>query len=248
MRFLVVLYFFPLFLYSQNELPYKIGEYSEYTISFRGLKVGSAHLEILEKRQIDKKDVFHIIGKGRTTLFFDVFFKVRDVYETYLDISKIRPVKFFRDIYEGGYKKKQMYIFKHSEEKVFYKDTQQDIYKTTQDMLSSLYFARTFNKDTLNKNTSFYIPIFMDEENHFLEIRYLYNEEVLTKFGKINCMVFNPKMQEGRVFEDGETMKIWISDDENHLLIKVETKIWAGLIKALMVDYRNLKNPLSISK
>ena len=31
-------------------------------------------------------------------------------------------------------------------------------------------------------------------------------------------MVFQPKMQEGRVFEDGEEMKIWISDDKNHLL------------------------------
>ena len=115
-------------------------------------------------------------------------------------------------------------------------------------MLSALYFARTFNKDTLNQTTSFFIPIFMDEENYFLEIKYLYNENVSTKFGKINCMVFKPKMQEGRVFQDGEKMKIWISNDKNHLLIKVETKIWTGLIKAILVKYKNLKYPLSISK
>ena len=53
-----------------------------------------------------------------------------------------------------------------------------------------------------------------------------------TKIGKINCMVFKPIMQEGRVFEDGEQMKVWISDDDNRLLIKVETEIWAGTIKA----------------
>ena len=55
-------------------------------------------------------------------------------------------------------------------------------------------------------------------------------------------------MQEGRVFEDGEDMKIWISDDENKMLYKVETKIWTGLIKAILVKHKNLKYPLSISK
>ena len=248
MRFVLIFFIFPLVIFCQNELPYKVGEYSEYNISFNSLKVGSAQLEILEDTQIKNKGVFHIIGKGKTTFFFDLFFKVRDVYETYLDTSRVLPIKFSRDIYEGGYTKKQQYRFKHSEEKVFYEKTQQDIYKNTQDMLSALYFARTFNKDTLNQTTSFFIPIFMDEENYFLEIKYLYNENVSTKFGKINCMVFKPKMQEGRVFEDGEKMKIWISNDKNHLLIKVETKIWTGLIKAILVKHKNLKYPLSISK
>ena len=59
-------------------------------------------------------------------------------------------------------------------------------------------------------------------------------------------MVFQPKMQEGRVFENGEEMKIWISDDTNHLLVKVEAKIWAGTIKAVLDDYKELKYPLSI--
>jgi hypothetical protein len=67
-----------------------------------------------------------------------------------------------------------------------------------------------------------------------------------TKWGKIDCMVFQPKMQEGRVFEDGEKMKIWITDDANHLLLKVETEIFVGTIKAVLEDYKELKNPLSI--
>ena len=41
-------------------------------------------------------------------------------------------------------------------------------------------------------------------------------------------------------------MKIWISDDANHLLLKVEAKIWAGTIKAILDDYKELKYPLSM--
>ena len=88
----------------------------------------------------------------------------------------------------------------------------------------------------------------MDEENYLLEVLYLHNEKLKTNFGEIDCMVFKPKMQEGRVFQDGEKMKVWISDDKNRLLIKVETQIWAGLIKASLVKYQELKVPLSIIK
>lgn len=244
----LALFLFPLTTYSQSDLPYKVGEYSAFNISFKGIKVGSAEMKIEKQIKINGVSTFHIIGKGRTASFFDWFFKVRDVYETYLDTSKIRPVKFVRDIHEGGYEKKQQYIFKHSAGKVFWKDTSHVIFPTTQDMLSALFYARTFNKNDLLQKKSFFVPIFMDEENYSLEILYLKDEKVKTNFGEVNCMVFKPKMQEGRVFEDGEEMKIWISDDRNHLLVKVETQIWAGSIKAILVKHQGVKYPLSISK
>ena len=244
----LALFLFPLTTYSQSDLPYKVGEYSAFDISFGGIKVGSAEMKIEKQIKINGVSTFHIVGKGRTASFFDWFFKVRDVYETYLDTSKIRPVKFVRDIHEGGYEKKQQYIFKHSVGKVFWKDTSYVIFPTTQDMLSALFYARTFNKNDLLQKKSFFVPIFMDEENYSLEILYLKDEKVKTNFGEVNCMVFKPKMQEGRVFEDGEEMKIWISDDRNHLLVKVETQIWAGSIKAILVKHQGVKYPLSISK
>ena len=244
----LALFLLPLTTYSQSDLPYKVGEYSAFDISFGGIKVGSAEMKIEKQIKINGVSTFHIVGKGKTASFFDWFFKVRDVYETYLDTSKIRPVKFVRDIHEGGYEKKQQYIFKHSAGKVFWKDTSHVIFPATQDMLSALFYARTFNKNDLLQKKSFFVPIFMDEENYSLEILYLKDEKVKTNFGEVNCMVFKPKMQEGRVFEDGEEMKIWISDDRNHLLVKVETQIWAGSIKAILVKHQGVKYPLSISK
>ena len=86
----------------------------------------------------------------------------------------------------------------------------------------------------------------MDEKEYILEIKYLGNEILHTNFGKIECMVFRPKMQKGRIFADEEEMKIWISDDLNRFLIKVETKIWAGKIKAILTKYEGNKFPLSI--
>jgi len=232
--------------FSQTNLPYKASEYVAYKIYFGAINVGSAELEIKEIISVNNKPSFHIIGKGRTAPFFDWFFKVRDVYETFIDTSNLLPLVFSREVNEGGYLISQHYNFNHKKSNVVTKDSTFNIPFNTQDMLSAFFYARTFNKKIVLNGGSFYVPIFMDDENYFLEIKYLKNEIIETKWGKIDCMVFKPKMQEGRIFEDGEEMKIWITDDKNHLLLRVETKIWTGLIKAVLEEYKYVKYPLSI--
>ena len=234
------------FVYSQTTLPYKVGEYTAYKVSFGPIWVGYADLEITEITTINHRPSFHIIGKGKTAPFFDWFFKVRDVYETFIDTTTLLPLEFKRAVNEGGHLINQQYSFNHKDSNVVTQDNTLVIPINAQDMLSALFYARTFKKDSILDGASFYVPIFMDDENYHLEIKYLENEILDTKWGKLDCMVFQPKMQEGRVFEDGEEMKIWITDDENHLLVRVETKIWTGTIKAVLDDYKELKYPLSI--
>jgi hypothetical protein len=40
-------------------------------------------------------------------------------------------------------------------------------------------------------------------------------------------------------------MKIWFTDDQNHLPVQVETKIQVGSVKALLLEAKSLKYPLS---
>ena len=236
-------------VFSQTEFPYGAGEHAAYKLYFGSIFVGHAELEVKEITSIKGVPSFHVIGKGRTNTFFDIFFKVRDVYQTFIDSSTLLPVQFKRDVNEGGYLINQNYVFNHKENKVITKDSIFFIPENTQDMLSAFFYARTFKKEiVLAKTNMFEIPIFIDEDNSRIEIRYLRNEIINTKWGKINCMVFQPIMQEGRVFENGEEMKIWVSDDSNHLLIKVEAKIWAGRVGAMLEAYEGLKHPFSIVK
>ena len=243
---LIAFILFSFLSFSQNNLPYDIGEYASYTISFGAINVGYAELEVKEIISVNNKPSFHIIGKGRTAPFFDWVFKVRDVYETFIDTLSRLPIEFNREVREGGHAISQHYNFNHKNHIVATTDSVFNIPIQTQDMLSAFFYARTFKKESIFSGESFYVPIFMDDENYLLEIQYLNNEIIKTKWGKVDCMVFKPKMQEGRVFQDGEEMKIWITDDRNHLLLRVETKIWAGLIKAVLEEYRNVRYPMSI--
>ncbi len=243
---ILILFFIPVVFFAQSKLPYIVGEHLKFDVSFGPVHVGFAELIVSNQITTNKKSTFCVKGTGRTAFFFDWFFKVRDHYETHIDTSTLLPVKFIRNVQEGGHFINQEYDFYHKENIVQTQDSMFFIPNNAQDMLSAFFYARTFKKHELNTKQVFNIPIFMDDEMYFLEIRYLNNEILETEWGKIDCMVFKPKMQEGRVFQDGEQMKVWISNDKNHLLLKVETKIWAGSIKAVLKDYKGTAYPLSI--
>ena len=150
---------------------------------------------------------------------------------------------------EGGYIIKQNYLFNAKKNEVLAEDSIYQIPKQTQDMLSGFYFTRALlNNQNVQQDSIIKINVFMDEENYPMQIKYVKNELIKTKWGKINCMVFIHQLQEGRVFKEEEEMKIWISDDENKLMIKVETKIIVGVIKAELSSFKGLKYPLSITE
>ena len=123
-------------------------------------------------------------------------------------------------------------MFSHLENIVTTRDSTYYIFDNTQDMLSAFFYSRTLNKEVLKNSPDniFEIPIFIDEEIYNIKVRYLGNELVETHWGLVDCMLFQPYMQRGRIFEKEEEMKIWITDDENRILVKAETAIWAGII------------------
>ena len=49
------------------------------------------------------------------------------------------------------------------------------------------------------------------------------------------------------MFKNEDDLTIWISDDKNRLLVKVELGIWVGSIDAVIANAKNIKFPLSIT-
>ena len=56
---------------------------------------------------------------------------------------------------------------------------------------------------------------------------------------------FKPLLIKGSIFEGGEKMNVWVSDDRNHLLLRAESPISVGSIKVDMMSYKNLRYPLT---
>ncbi|MFX6118646.1 DUF3108 domain-containing protein, partial [Acinetobacter baumannii] len=84
-----------------------------------------------------------------------------------------------------------------------------------QDVLSSIYYARNINFDKYKAEDKIPFDMFLDNEVYHLYIKYLGKETVKTKYGKFRAIKFKPLLIKGTIFEGGEKMTVWVSDDPN---------------------------------
>lgn len=226
---------------------FREGEVLTYRMHYGLINAGVAVLEVKpEIIKVNGRKVYHIVGNGYTTGTTDWFFKVRDRYETYMDKDALLPWLFVRRVDEGGYKFGQDYAFNHYTKKVDIGNNQKfDVPMGVQDMVSAFYSARNLDLSNARQGDIFSIECFVDKELWPLKIRYTGKETIETELGKIRCLTFQPIVQKGRVFKKDEDLTVWISDDNNHIPMRVKANVLVGSIKMDIVSVKNLANPLS---
>lgn len=227
---------------------FKAGEEVTFTVYYAvagiyvnaGTAVFSSTLETLNNRP-----VYHIIGDGKTNSSYDWVYKVRDKYETYVDTATLQPLKFIRNVNEGGFKKYENISFNRNANTAITTDGVFKVPDCVQDVLSAVYYSRSidFNKFRVDDKITF--PMFLDNQVYNMYIRYLGKEEVKTKYGKFRAIKFKPLLLEGTIFKGGETMTVWVSDDANHIPLRIESPIVVGKVKIDMMGYKNLRHPLT---
>jgi hypothetical protein len=240
----------PFAMFSQKA--FQEGEWLKFRVYYGIFNTSSATLEVTNA-SLNNKDVFHVIGKGKSTGLLHLFFKVDDNYETYIDKNSSLPYRFIRKIDEGGHTKdlqidfnqelNKAYVFdrKHNENNTF--TTQKDVH----DMLSSIYYIRnSLNENKLVNGQEFNMNMFFDNENHNFKLKFLGREVINTKFGKVATLKFRPYVMAGRVFKEEEALTLWLTDDKNKMPIKIKAELTVGALNADLEEFKGLKNPFVI--
>lgn len=227
---------------------FKSGEQLSYVVyySLVGLYVnaGNATVTVVPER-LNNKPIYHIIGEGKTNNSYDWISRVNDRFESYIDTATMQPIKFTRKIEEGNHRKFETIAFNRSANTVV---TNEGVYKVPpciQDVVSSLYYARNINFDKYKPGDKISFNMFLDGEIFNMYIRYMGKETVKTRYGKFRAIHFKPLLIKGTVFEGGEKMHVWVSDDGNKIPLRVESPLAVGSIKVDMMSYRNLRYPLT---
>jgi len=215
-----------------------------YTIAGAYIGVGEAVFSYT-LQELNNKVVYHAIAEGKTYSFYDKIYKVRDRYESYLDTGTLQSYKFIRTVSEGNYK-----IYENT---AFLKDvgtavTKDGVYKVpscVQDVMSAITFTRNLDFTHLKVNDNIPFDMFLDKEVHHLSIRYLGKETIRTKYAKFRAIRLSASVIKSNIFSGDEKMTVWISDDPNHVALRVQSPILIGKVKIDMVDCKNLRYPLS---
>jgi hypothetical protein len=227
---------------------FQSGEHITYTVFYSvvGLYVNAGTAAFTTSLdRINNKTAYHVVATGASNPSYDWIFKVRDRYETYFDTTNLQPLKFIRNVDEGGYKTLENVTFNQVTNTAI---TTKGVYKVpscVQDVLSSIYYARNINFDRYKVDDKIPFTLFLDDKIYPLYIRYMGKEVIKTKYGKFRSIKFRPLLVKGTIFAGGEKMLVWVSDDANHIPLRVESPITVGSVKVDMMEYKNLRHPFS---
>lgn len=251
---IIIIFFVPAFLNAQvknEEIPntaYKSGEQLKYLVHFGFIDGGVASL-VMEELEVSGKKIHHAKAIGKSVGVTDRLFKVRDVYETFIDANNGLPVKAIRDITEDKYKYYDEVLFNRKENFVITKRKGKvKVPENTVDILSAFYYARRTMFSDLKQGDVLKIDTYFDDGIFTLEIRYKGTETIKTKMGKVNCLKFCPVVEPGRIFDTENDVTIWISNDKNFLPVRIQFDLIVGSLKCDLIEYQNLKNNFAISK
>jgi hypothetical protein len=213
---------------------FKEGEKVTYKVYYNmgALWIGAGIAEFNTKLvDYNGKKAYHITGDGKTLKSYEWFYKVRDRYETYLDVSTLLPMKFLRNVNEGGFKIHNNVTFNQTMGQAISTNGSFKVPPCVQDVLSAIYYARNIDYSKYKAGDKIPFSMFLDDQVYNLFIRYQGKERITTKYGTFNTIKISPLLISGTIFKDGEKM--------------MDSPILVGSIKVDMIGYEHLRNPLT---
>ncbi|MCX6189603.1 MAG: DUF3108 domain-containing protein [Bacteroidetes bacterium] len=226
-----------------NNIAFSAGESIEFRIHYGFVTAGYGSIKVLPyTEKVKGREVYHIIGKGKSASSFDWFFKVRDEYHSYLDMNALAPLKYTKEQHEGGFNDNDDATFDHEKKVATSIKGMVAMPEYTQDVISMVYYARSLNVKDAAIGTSYPITFYLDKQVTKISLKIIGREIITTDLGKFKTIKIRPQVIADRVFKDQDAMTLWVSDDANLLPLRIQADLAVGSIKADIVKYSGLKN------
>lgn len=230
----------------KKENAFKEGESLTYKLKYGFITAAEATIKVEPSDlKFDGKPTYKLVVDARTSGTFDVFYKVRDHYDSYIDKTELTPYFYQEDIREANYRRKDKARFYQDNKKVVANNGTYSTPTTqTFDLVSAYYFARSLDITKLKINDTFKLNYFLGDEISALEIQYVGKQTIKTKLGTINCLKFSPSIKPGRIFKKDSKLYLWITDDGNRVPVKAEVEILVGSVTLEIKSAQGLKYPI----
>lgn len=231
------------------------GESITFRIHYGILNAGTANLTTKKTTYMGAPHLY-VKGTGKTTGAVKAFFKVEDLYESFINTNTGLPSFYVRNVREGSYRQHFETVFNHDNHTLILTDKKTPAngskviksVKGVQDMLSCFYYLRSKSTSELKVGTVINMNVWIDDEMFPFQLKVTGMEDLKTKFGTINCLKIIPSVKSGRVFKEKEGVTMWVTNDANHIPMLLQAELAVGSLKASIDELKNVKYPLKYLK
>ena len=213
--------------FSYCQLPFVIGEQLVYDVDFRIFSAGKTTLKI-QPDSINGIEVYKITAITKTNSFLDRFYKVRDRVDAWVDTDKFNLLKVKKKIREKKYKSDFTAIININDSTAISKNKITKLPGNVLDPYTAIYYFRTLVLE-LGKKYQFYSYDNGKVKEIIIHLTNL--EKISVPAGKFECFVISPSSINGKkLLKNNGEMKIWLSNDNRRLPVKIEQKTNIGIM------------------
>ncbi len=241
--FITLIFFSPFTILGQNNA-IATGEKLTFTASYNmsGLLTDLAQVTMETSAvKTSKNTLLRLKCKAKTFTKWDNFFKINDLYESYVSPNSLKPYLYKREINEGNYYKFMKYTYNHKSQTVkslkrkrrkdgtFWEENKTlNIGNKTLDLVTTLYHIRNLDiaKATIGSSDTF--PVLLDNEEHVIRITLLGKETINTKIGKKECYKLAIAMNADNILKGNNSNLLWLTADANKIPVYAKFKIAVG--------------------
>jgi len=230
-----------------NETAFKAGEKLSYKMKYGFFTAAEANIRVEDSPiKFNVQSAYHIIAEGKTAGTFDIFYKVRNRYESYVDKNTLLPYFYAENRRESNYKHTDKVTFDHEKKTITAaKGTFPYTADKVFDFVSAYYFARCIDISKIHVGQKLDLEYFLEDGVHTLSITYVGKEKVSCSMGTFNCLKFNPTIIPGRIFRKDSKLYLWITDDNNRIPVKAHVEVILGSLTMDLTAASGLKYPLN---
>ena len=181
---------------------------------------------------------------------FDNYFKIRDLYESYVSPTTLMPYLYKRDINEGSYYKFEQYKFNRKSNSVSStmkkKKTEENktvkVGANTKDIVSTIYHIRNLDISKATPGDSQNFTFLFDNEELIINVTYLRKETINSNLGKKECYKLAVSLKNDNALKGTNENLLWLTADENKLPLYAKFKIAVGSGELKLKSATGLKN------
>lgn len=222
-----------------------LGEEMEFSVNYSFIRAGTAYIKAKGVIDTPLGMAYLVETTAKSAAVIDAVFKVRDINFSFISVKDFSSFGYSQSIREGHYDRDEWITFDAAKKtysgllsKLSGGRTNIDgeLPGPVQDMLSSLFFMR---EQDLSGKTDIILDVTNREKTYPMRVKVLGRETVKTGAGKFNCVVVEPEFRgEGIFIQKGKSLKVWLTDDELKIPVKMEAKVFIGSVNAKLESYK----------
>jgi hypothetical protein len=228
--------------------PYREGEEVVHNMHYFKVSAGELKMKVGKMATVNGRKAYNFGISLKTSPVFSSFYSVDDKVETFVDFETLVPSVFQLHVKESAQlREARMFFDNHTNKATFWekkvskdkgeeeKKQAWDILPFSQNVYSAVFYMRNFKWDV---GSQYAFRVADDEQNMVFKGTALRKEKLDTEMGIMNAVVIKPEMMLKGVFKPVGDIFIWLSDDEHHYILRIESKIKIGTIISEVISIK----------